>query len=372
MPKKGISKFHTTILISVAFIAIVVLAVLGAFALQRYQKNKAQDHPFANVKLQRLPFPEVKGTAKEAFDITVLHHQANIEWWYVNTHLIDESGQKLTLMMTFLKPSSIYGLLAKVDDQLAIPIFSRDPLKLDLKTRSYGSDSFRLTQPDPKYFCYNLLAERPAYTLNLNYCANKPPLVVSGDGTIKMGRNGRSFYYSLTNMNVSGKITTHTDGRVFNVRGKGWLDRQWGNWENEDFDKWQWFSIQLFNGMEIMFFNFISAGRSVSPVGEIVFPDGSQEHNLYFKIKTVNNWVSPKTRISWPSGWEINILRKDIKLFITPDMPDQEVNEALWEGGCSVRAIINGEEHLGRAFYEERRKTWEDRRRELFKQGVFY
>ena len=372
MPKKGISKLHVSILIVTAFLVIVALAVLGAFALDKFHLGKALDHPYADLKLERIPFPTVTGTAREAFDITYLHPKAGIEWWYVNTHLIDEKGKRLTLMMTLLKPSSIYGLLAKVDEQLAIPIFFREPLKLVRENRTYGTGSFRMTQPDPKYFCYNLLAERPAYTINLNYCANKPPLAVGGKGRIKMGRSGQSFYYSLTNMNVAGTITTHTDGKVFKVRGKGWLDRQWGNWENEDFDKWQWFSIQLHNGMEIMFFNFISAGRSVSPIGEIVNADGSQEHNLHFRMKTVNNWVSPKTKISWPSGWEIEILRKDIKLFITPDMPDQEVNEALWEGGCSVRAIVNGEEVQGRAFYEERRKTWEDRRRELFKQGVFY
>ena len=183
-----------------------------------------------------------------------------------------------------------------------------------------------------------------------------------------MGRAGKSFYFSLTNMTLVG--TASLDGGTpVRVRGKAWLDRQWGNWDNDDFDQWQWFSIQLYDQTEIMVFNFIRDGRTVAPFAEIVYPDGHQEHKQYFKLRTLGNWVSPKTKVSWSSGWEIDFLRKDIKLTVLPDFPDQEVTEALWEGGCAVTGTFEGRSVTGRAFYEERRKTWEDRRRELFKQG---
>jgi predicted secreted hydrolase len=274
-------------------------------------------------------------------------------------------------MITFLKPYSIYGLLAIVDQGHAFPIFKQEMFTVDSDTRTYGGAYFKLTQPDPEYFCYQLVSEHPIGKMDLNFCANKPPLLVGGDGKIKMGAKGESYYFSLTNMTVEGEVALN-GAKPIHVRGRGWLDRQWGNWRTEDFDQWQWFSIQLSDETEIMVFNFKRGGRSITPVCEIHYPDGRQEHGVLFRIHTLDNWISPKTNVSWSSGWEIEMIGKDTRLKVTPDFPDQEINEALWEGGCRVEGTFEGKPVFGRAFYEERRKTWEDRKRDLQKQGVFF
>lgn len=354
-------------------ILIVILAAIAAGAFWYLQTNSDNGRgiPFDKFKLDRKKFTDLSPGAKEAFDITVLHSDSKTEWWYVNSHLIDVKNNRYTLMLTFLKPAHIYGLLAKVNSAESFPITSLELLKTDEEKRTYAGDQFTLTQPDPDYLCYKLASTHPAGEIDLEFCANKPPLEVGGDGTIKMGKKGESFYYSLTNMNVEGSISL-LGGKPIKVRGRGWMDRQWGNWRTEDFDTWKWWSIQLFDDTEVMFFNFIRDGRNISPVGEIVHPDGTAEHNLLFRIKTLDNWVSERTGVSWSSGWEIKVMRRDIKFTIIPDFPNQEINEALWEGGCSVEGVLDGRQVYGRAFYEERRKTWEDRKRDLMKQGKVF
>jgi len=359
----------------VIFIIVVVSAALGAKTyMEKVYKNQiTEDHPFAklDLKMEKLRFPQVSAMAGEAFDITLLHPDSRSEWWYVNTHLIDDSRNRYTLMLTLLKPASVYGIMTNVDEGWAVPIYNMERLEIDKENRAYKGANLTLSQPDPNYFCFNLTSKYPMAEANLNICANKPPLQVGGKGKIKMGKEGQSFYFSLTNTTVAGVISLGGEEPV-RVSGLGWIDRQWGNWSTRDFEKWQWFSIHLFNKTEIMLFNFILGGRSITPVGEIVYPDGTTKHNVRFRIETLDNWVSEKTKVSWPLGWKIKLLKEKTTLTIIPDFTNQEINEALWEGGCNVKANIDGEIVYGRAFFEERRKTWEDRRRDLMGKGVIY
>lgn len=373
--KDEASKAKTAATAIFIFVIVIIAAIFGAkvyLAKQNHGRIPA-DHPFANMnmKMEKLRFPQISDLAREAFDITTLHSDSKSEWWYVNSHLIDEKRNQYTLMLTLLKPTSVYGLVANVTEGWAIPIYNVELLEVDSDSRSYKGTNFTLIQPDPEFFCYNLISEYPEAKANLTVCANKPPLEVGGEGKIKMGRDGESYYFSLTNCTVAGTLSLQGEPEV-KVGGLGWIDRQWGNWKTADFEKWQWFSIHLFNKTEIMLFNFMLGGRSITPVGEVVYPDGTTEHNVRFRIKTLDNWVSERTNVSWASGWEIELVGEDVTLTVIPDFKDQEINEALWEGGCKVKAMIKGQEVFGRAFFEERRKTWEDRRRDLLGKGVIY
>lgn len=364
------SKTSQVIIITMIFVVLICVTFAGALYMKNHQSAlpRPAERQFQNLKLQRLEFPELSEGARDAFTIKDFHQGFRSEWWYVNTHLVDEQKHRYTMMLTFLNSGAIYCIFSSVDAQKAHTIYGPAQIQIDPETNTLSTPNFNFYQPDTKYFCYQLNVDQPTFSLELNMCANKAPLEIDGTGTITMGKFGKSYYYSLTDLTVAGK------GRLgqnqIKLRGKGWIDRQWGNWSNDDFDQWKWLSIQLGNGMEIMTFKFIRNGRSISPQCDIVMPDGTQEHKLRFTLDTVDNWVSPETEVSWSSGWILSIPEKNIELKISPDFPNQEVFEALWEGGCVVEGTMGEEKVWGRAFYEERRRTWEDRKRQLMGQGV--
>jgi len=55
------------------------------------------------------------------------------------------------------------------------------------------------------------------------------------------GRKIDSRYYALTNLKVSG--TLEINENEFDVKGIGWMDRQWGNWDYSGIGGWNWFSL---------------------------------------------------------------------------------------------------------------------------------
>jgi predicted secreted hydrolase len=372
MTSKGKSEKQKRLLVTTAMVLVVLTALLvvgGWYLLEESRQGESSRRigPIPELELKRIAFPNVRPDAKAAFDITGFHDHVMSEWWYFNAHLVAEGNRLYTLVITFLKPNRIYGIFSMVDDEINNPINIVVPITFDPGKQVMKAGRFVLAHPNPNLFCYDFGAALPSATIRLELCANKSPLLVGGEGVISMGLNGKSRYFSLTDMNVQGVVKT--GGREVAVKGKAWLDRQWGNWENNDFDQWKWVSIQLFNGMEIMVFKFTLKGRSVSPLCDIVWPDGTREHNARYNLEVTDNWVSPKTGVSWSSGWKLTIPAHKLELNVTPDFADHEVTEALWEGGCEVEGLIDGNPVKGRAFYEERRRTWDDRKRELMWQG---
>ena len=373
MPAETKTSKKTMAIAALIVVNVLLLAVAGAWMIKKRMVGQGgfDKNPLVkNLVFTRKEFPEATGIAREAFVLNNWHQGVGSEWWYFNAHMIDERGRRYTVMITFLNTNFVYGIISDIDSEQAFKINNAVPISIDPVDRTLTAGIFSFKQPDPRYFCYRFDTEVPGSALSLELCANKEPLRVGGKGQIPMGQNGKSYYFSLTNMTVQG---TGTFGNhPIRLKGKGWLDRQWGNWSVEDFDKWRWFSIQLNDNTEIMIFNFMLKGRPVSPLCDIVPPEGEREHNLRYIIETTDNWISPRTNVSWSAAWEIKFPTKNMVLRITPDFADQEVTDALWEGGCRVEGEVDGKPVYGRAFYEERRRTFEDHKRALKKQGVTF
>jgi len=255
-----------------------------------------------------------------------------------------------------LKTGQVLGSLTLVHHQAHIPLQRKGGVELRPLTRTVVGPGSFLTQSDPTKFAYEFRFRDKNTNLTLRMAANKYPLAVGGAGDIEMGKAGRSYYFSLTNMAVEG------EGRIRGVpvrlSGKGWMDHQWGNWNDREFNKWYWYSIQLADNTEIMIFEFRRMGRVVSPVCDVVLPDGTTRHNLSYEIEPLKTWVSSETGRSWSLGWKIRIPELSADLLMKPDMDDQEVTKSLWEGVCKVDGTMNGKPARGLAFYEARQRAW--------------
>ncbi len=348
------------------FAPLIILALLAGaaavyyFYLRQPAPGASDDFKtfvqFDQAASQRLLTVDADAPARAAFDLSQSHMEVDQEWWYFNTHMIDDQNRRYTFMLAVLKNGEIFGSLGMLDRSVHRSLFTRSPLTLKYRERVITGEWGRVSQPDPNRFVYDLAFRHPLITMNLRFVANKLPLAVGGEGYVAMGEAGKSYYFSLTNMQVSG--TGQVSGVSARVRGRGWMDRQWGVWRDRDFDQWHWYSIQLTNNVEIVIFDFRKNGESLTPLCDVVLADGSTRHNLKFNLRVLGHWTSPETGRTWSSGWQIEIPELEARLMIVPDMQDQEVTDALWEGGCRVSGLYGGGSIWGRAFYEARHRTW--------------
>jgi len=343
---------------------ILLLLVVAAVLFLRYLGDRPPSDPqdlssFATPETQPMAVVDPAHAfpaAKEAFSLSNSHMEVDQEWWYFNTHLIDEKNRRYTFMIAILKNGQVFGSLSLLDQETHIPFFAKTVVDVDPANRLVSAEWCSLQQPNPEAFEYDFTFEHDVAKIYLHLKANKLPLPVGGEGYIAMGESGKSYYYSLTNMSVEG--FGEIRGAQAKFRGRGWMDRQWGIWEDRDFDQWHWYSIQLTNNVEIMIFDFRRNGKSITPLCEVVDADGNFRHNLKFNLRVLGHWKSPRTKKVWSSGWQIEIPELNAHLTVVPDMQNQEVTDALWEGGCRVSGTYEGHNVWGRSFYEARHRSW--------------
>jgi len=193
--------------------------------------------------------------------------------------------------------------------------------------------------------------------------AEKPPTLHGIDGYSQKGPDPgqASMYYSFTRLRVEGTILE--DGKPLMVRGSAWQDHEFmTNLLSEEQQGWDWFSIQLDDGTELMVYNIRLRDGGVEPKskGTFVAADGSATglEREDYAIETVNRWRSPHTGAEYPAGWKLRVAKLGIELEVTPRLADQEMRTErgaranYWEGACAVRGTREGKPVMGRAYAE--------------------
>jgi predicted secreted hydrolase len=202
-----------------------------------------------------------------------------------------------------------------------------------------------------------LQAAQSDYGIDLRLTTNRPPVLHDG-GLVTFGPAGDSYYYSRTRMTIAGTIDDH--GERVPVKGLAWFDKQWGNFLVMG-GGWDWFSLQLDDGTDLMLNVIRNANNEISIVyGTHVAPDGSFRHLTAsdFEISVLGKWTSPKTGITYPSGWRAVLRTPEIDLRITPVIQDQELDTrrstsmVYWEGAQSIVGTSGGRPVAGQGYVE--------------------
>ncbi|MDP8222465.1 MAG: lipocalin-like domain-containing protein [Candidatus Lernaella stagnicola] len=345
------------------FILVPLAAVIALFAWKYFSDRvegsvEARSY-FASPGAGFVGAPVPSGAeplSRHAFDFSETNFEFPQEWWYFNAHLLDERNRRYGLMIAMLKTGQLLGSFTLVHHELHFPFQTTGLVELNPRLRAVTAPMSMLLQPYADRFEYEFRFKHKVAQVTLRLHANKYPLPVGGTGNIAMGKAGRSYYFSLTNMDVSGRGRIR--GTEVSLTGKGWMDHQWGEWEDREFDKWYWYSIQLADNTEIMIFEFLKLSQVVAPICDIVYPDGTVKHGLKYEIEPMKTWVSPKTGRSWRLGWNVRIPEVGADLEMVPDLINQEVTKSLWEGVCHVDGTFAGKPTRGLAFYEARQRTW--------------
>lgn len=172
----------------------------------------------------------------------------------------------------------------------------------------------------------------------------KPPALHGEAGLSRKSAapGNASYYYSLTRIETEGIITV--GDRHFAVRGLSWMDHEFGtSFLASNQVGWDWFSLQLNDGREIMYFQIRQDDGGIEPLsgGSLIDADGMVRHLTRdaVVIQVLDRWTSPHTGATYPAGWHLSMPEAGLELDIRPYASDQELNVsyAYWEGAVQVK-----------------------------------
>jgi predicted secreted hydrolase len=295
------------------------------------------------------------------------HPDSTEEWWYLNGHLTADDGARYDFMVCFFQRGLLTGTLidlgrgVNINGTHAFGSIYTSMGRLDLR---FGASELYQVKGSP--FVYELRYHSSEFNLSLRLDTKMRPLIVNGDGIIRMGR-GVSYYYALPDIVAAGTLAIGTE--EVRVSGTAWMDRQWGHFS--PVPDWDWFSIKLDNGMRLLAYKIFqdSGTRPYLTLVSAVDADGE----TYFINQTVDccdiilgynrYWRSPDTLNLYSVGWTLTVPGLELEISVTPSVLGQEVlfpsdsvkgmdRKSFWEGSCSVVGTYKGMPISGQAFAE--------------------
>ncbi len=311
------------------------------------------------------------------------HDDFKTEWWYYTGHLKSEAGKKYGFELTFFR----IGV-----EEPNVP--QNSPWQL----RNYYLAHFAITDENNKKFhyfeklnrsgvntagaredsfyvfnegwlaewlngCFYIKADTPEFGIHLTLEPMKAPVVHGKDGVSqKASRKGcASHYYSMTRLKTDGLL--FENGKLVQVSGLSWMDHEFGsNQLTEDQVGWDWYSVQLDNGCELMLYVMrrVDGKYDVNSSGTFIDKDGKMTHVTLdqFSQRALGKWKSPTSGGVYPMGWNLSVPSLKLQLTLTPTLQEQELvtksstGVTYWEGSTSVTGKMGAEAVSGSAYVE--------------------
>ncbi|MCC7261908.1 MAG: carotenoid 1,2-hydratase, partial [Candidatus Latescibacteria bacterium] len=157
------------------------------------------------------------------------------------------------------------------------------------------------------------------------------------------GPSAASQYYSFTRLATQG--TLRVGGEEVAVQGESWMDQEFGsNQLGPQQVGWDWFSVQLDDGRELMLYLLRDEAGAVDHARGTLIEAGGAARYLErgeFVVTVTDHWTSPQTGAQYPAGWTVRVGSEGWTL--KPLLADQENWGAAvgrlfyWEGAVAVR-----------------------------------
>jgi predicted secreted hydrolase len=296
------------------------------------------------------------------------HPAYRTEWWYYTGHL--ESGaRRFGYQLTFFRvgvsleqrsrasvwaPHTVlFAHLALTDVSKRRFAFHEVAGRPGVGTAGADSSRYRVWIDDwsadlaPDGRTHRLRARAEGLDLELDLRSLKPE-VLNGEGGVSRKGEGlgeASHYVSLTRMATSGSVGW--EGRRWPVTGLSWMDHEFGSDAlGADQVGWDWFSIQLDDGRELMLYLLRRRDGSVEPAssGTWVGRDGRTRHLPLgsFEVRPTGTWKSQASGGTYPAGWTVAVPSAGVSLRLVPSVADQELRTGdglgivYWEGSVRV------------------------------------
>lgn len=310
------------------------------------------------------------------------HPEYQTEWWYYTGNLESSSGRHFGYQLTFfrrtLTPSG--AIVERSSDWATNQVYMAHFALTDVAGEGFyaferfsrGAAGLAGAQAEPYEVWlenwsvqqistnrYRLGASNEAVGIELLLTDDKGPVLQGIEGYSQKGPElgNASYYYSQTRLTSEGWVRVGEER--FEVHGLSWKDHEYSTSAlSENQVGWDWFSIQLDNGSELMLYQLRREDGSIDPFssGTLIAPDGSSQllEVTDFDIVALDNWKSPHSEATYPMRWRLSIPSASLTLELTPYLEDQELRLSFtyWEGAVQVQGSQAGREVSGDGYVE--------------------
>ena len=292
------------------------------------------------------------------------HEDYQTEWWYYTGNVKSADGHRFGFELTFFRQG--VSRAARSQPWFVNDLWMAHIALSDISGQRFYSEE-RLNRAGPGIAGVNAqtglvwngnwqahisepsedlrgVADKFGFALNLKPV--KPPVIQGQNGTSQKaeGAGHASHYFSVTRLLTTGSMDL--DGKTYQVEGTSWIDHEFftdSMAANES--GWDWLSIQLANGTELMLYRLRHKDGSIDPYSSGSYVDGSGKSQFlsvtdFTMTPASDTWTSPATKATYPVRWHISIPRLKMDLDVTTPLRSQELNgkfgTTYWEGAIDV------------------------------------
>jgi predicted secreted hydrolase len=303
------------------------------------------------------------------------HPEFRTEWWYFTGNLTDPSKKRFGYQLTFFRQ----GVLFKANDP-SHPWAIRDIYLAHFTLTDVSADQFwygdRASRKGPglagaaeegmHVWLLNWMAKMEGkkiklearyqgMELSLDLVPQKPLVFHGKNGLSQKGpiEGQASYYFSYTDLETKGFMRTPLSQTSIRVNGISWFDHEFGsNQLTPNQVGWDWFSLHLSNGQDLMIYFLRRKDGTVEPSssGTLVTRLGDASHLKLsdINVEIIDYWKSPKSGGRYPSRWRMNVPIAKIKMEISSLVSSQELltegstGVIYWEGAVAGKGTCAG------------------------------
>jgi predicted secreted hydrolase len=294
------------------------------------------------------------------------------EWWYYTGNVRTEQGDRLGFELVFFRQGEERGVSDNRSSWRVTDLYLAHLALTDVGGKKYISKE-RLNRAGPgiagasfaERRIWNgnwsstwegekqtLQAVAEGIRLRLELQPLKPAVIHGVNGLSQKAeeRGKASHYVSFTRLDVAGEI----NGR--RVHGTAWMDHEWFT---HALDKqqagWDWFSLQLDDGADLMLLHLRRRDGSVDPysTGTYVDRQGRARHlaRADFTLEPLAFWTSPNSKARYPIRWRLRVPALGLALECAAALPNQELvgehdGPSYWEGAVDYSGSASGTGYL--------------------------
>ena len=206
-------------------------------------------------------------------------------------------------------------------------------------------------------FPWQLNIKHTKMDLDLTLTSEKKPVLQGRQGfSEKSSTPGNaSYYYSFSRLHTQGSL--RLNDKTFTVSGGSWLDREWGSSQlDENQLGWDWFSIQLNDNQEMMYYQLRDKDGKPHPASEGKWTNQngeSQTINTHDIELTPIKWWQSEDGKRFPIRWRLDYPNKNSHWIVEAMVDDQYMTTLVryWEG--AVRVLdVKSQKVLGVGYLE--------------------
>lgn len=188
-----------------------------------------------------------------------------------------------------------------------------------------------------------LVARAEQFSVQLRLSSVKPPVIhgVNGVSQKAAGAGRASHYVSLTRLQSEGIIKIGSES--FDVTGLTWMDHEFFTHQLESQQKgWDWISLQMDNGTELMLFRLRRKDGSTDPFSAGTYVDRAGNATQLgvndFRLTPGATWHSSGTGADYPIAWTVEVPKLKISGKLSTRLQNQELTGKVatapvyWEG----------------------------------------